>query len=252
MAQIKHETESNISTLMSDNPKAMAEYKAVRGTNNSKKKERNGEVAWIIYYYLLSISHYNHDENHRFVYKNEFNVSALSRELEFSRTYFYTILDKLKSQHLIELNYTGDAILFPILSNSIQIDQSIFQSLLGYAPRLGIDLLKTYLFLCIVAKKKKSFTKRNIVQCLGHSDTNTKAYQDVDLYLDLFDKWELVYLRKEAKSFENLGTFSIYTVEKINKNSQYLEKQLEERQKEGNNCFGLTENEIKELEELLK
>lgn len=251
MARINKETEKHISTLMSDNPKQMEKYKQIRGKG---KSDRNGEVAWIIYYYLLSISHYSYEEEHRFVYKNEFNVSELSRQLDFSRTYFYTVLDKLKKQGLIKLNHDESAIIFPIFkSTSVQIDQEVFQALLGYAPRLGIDLLKTYLFLCIIAQKGsyKHFTKRNIVQCLGHRDTNQKAYQDVDLYLDLFDKWKLVFLRKEVKTDAHIGSFPVYFVEKLNKNSQYLEEQLKERKKESQNCFGLTENEIKEIDKLL-
>jgi hypothetical protein len=94
MPRIKNETDSNISTLMSDNPKQMDKYKITRG--KSSKRGGNGEVSWIIYYYLLSISHYNYDEEHRYVYKNEFNVSQLSRDLDFSRPYYYAILEKLK------------------------------------------------------------------------------------------------------------------------------------------------------------
>lgn len=72
MAIIKNETEKNISALMSDNAKQMEKYKVTR---NKKNKNSNGEVSWIIYYYLLSISHYNYDETHRYVYKNELNVT---------------------------------------------------------------------------------------------------------------------------------------------------------------------------------
>lgn len=251
MAQINKETEKHISALMSDNPKQMEKYKQVRGKG---KTERNGEVAWIIYYYLLSNSHYSYEEKHRYIYKNEFNISELSRQLDFNRTYFYTVINKLKKQGLIKFNYDESAILFPIFqSTSVQIDQEVFQALLGYAPRLGVDLLKTYLFLCIIAQKGayKSFTKRNIVQCLGHKDTNQKANADVDLYLDLFKQWGLVYLRKEFKTDAHIGTFPVYFIEKLNKTSQYLEEQLKERKKESQNCFGLTEKEIEELENML-
>lgn len=251
MPRVKNETDSNISTLMSDNPKQMDKYKITRG--KSSKRGGNGEVSWIIYYYLLSISHYNYDEEHRYVYKNEFNVSQLSRDLDFSRPYYYAILEKLKKQGLIAFNADNSAILFPILPTSIQIDQTIFQALLGYAPKLGIDILRTYLFLCIVYKKGsyKKFTKRNIVKCLGHTENNNEAYKMVDLYLDLFDKWGLVYLRKNAREDDTFGTFYEYSIEKLNKKSEYLEEQIKERQKEMNNFFGLTENEQKEIEKML-
>lgn len=85
-------------------------------------------------------------------------------------------------------------------------------------------MLKTYLFLCIVANKQKRFTRRNIVKCLGHDDTTEDSYKKIDLYLDLLEKWELVYLRENAKTDEVLGTFKEYSIEKLNKTSQYLEK----------------------------
>ena len=248
MAIVKNETEKNISALMSDNVKQMEKYKITR---NKKKGNANGEVSWIIYYYLLSISHYNYDENHRYVYKNEFNVTQLAKQLDFNRTYYYTVIDKLKKQGLLKTNYDESAFLFPITSTSIQINQELFQALLGYAPILGIDLLKTYLFLSIVNNKQKRFTRRNIVKCLGHDDTTEEFYKKVDLYLDLFDKWGLVYLRENAKTDQVLGTFKEYSIEKLNKTSQYLEKQLQERKKESQNCFGLTENELKEIENVL-
>lgn len=247
MAIIKHESDKNISALMSDNAKQMEKYKVSR----KKQKDSSGEVSWIIYYYLLSISHYNYDESHRFVYKNEFNVSELARKLEFSRPYFYTVVDKLKKQGLLRMNHDEDVYIIPITSTSVQINQEIFQALLGYAPILGIDLLKTYLFLCIVNNKGKRFTRRNIVKCLGHDDTGEEFYKRVDIYLDLFEKWELVYFRKNAKTDKVLGTFNEYSIEKLNKNSAYLEKQLEERKKESQNCFGLTDNEVKEIENIL-
>jgi hypothetical protein len=110
----------------------------------------------------------------------------LSRELKFSRPYFYTIIDKLKKQGLLDLTYDKEAYIFPILSTTVQIDQEVFQALLGYAPQLGVDLLRTYLFLCIVDSKGKRFTRRNIVKCLGHDDTTEGFYRMVDVYLDLF------------------------------------------------------------------
>lgn len=247
MAIIKNESDKNISALMSDNAKQMEKYKVSR----KKKKDSNGEVSWIIYYYLLSISHYNYDESHRFVYKNEFNVSELARKLDFSRTYFYTVIDKLKKQGLLRTTYEEDAYILPITSTSVQINQEIFQALLGYAPILGIDLLRTYLFLCIVDNKGKRFTRRNIVKCLGHDDTSEDFYKKVDVYLDLFEKWELVYLRENTKTDKVLGAFKEYSIEKLNKKSAYLEKQLEERKKESQNCFGLTDIEVKEIEKIL-
>lgn len=249
MPQIKKESDENISALMSDNAKQMDKYKVVRGKQG--KHGGNGEVSWIIYYYLLSISHYNYEEKHRYVYKNEFNVSALSRELEFSRPYFYTIINKLKKQGLLKLTYDEEAYIFPILSTTVQIDQEVFQALLGYAPQLGVDLLRTYLFLCIVDGKGKRFTRRNIVKCLGHDDTTEEFYKMVDVYLDLFKQWGLVYLRKNAREDDTFGTFYEYSIEKLNKKSEYLEEQIKERRKERNNIFGLTENEQKEIKKLL-
>jgi DNA-binding MarR family transcriptional regulator len=61
------------------------------------------EKQWTVYYYLLSISNYNSKdrEDHRFVYKRDINITAISKTLGISRSTFYTATDALEKKNLI-------------------------------------------------------------------------------------------------------------------------------------------------------
>jgi hypothetical protein len=116
--------------------------------------------------------------------------------------------------------------------------------LLGYSKKLGIDLLRTYLFCKMIYENEpyKPFTKRNLVRCLGHNETDTTAYADVEVYLDLLESWKLIYLNKVIKTDE-LGEHNLYNIAKVETESSTLKRRFIERLNEYNNPYGLTPEE---------
>ena len=86
---MKDNNTTRISAYIQTEVKGKADYSSIK------------EKGWTVYYYLLSISLFNDDEQHRYVYKNTINISQASRDLKISRTTFYSSIDKLEKEGLI-------------------------------------------------------------------------------------------------------------------------------------------------------
>lgn len=235
---MKDTTKTRISTIMHTEPAAAQQYK-------KSLKEKN----WIVYYFLLSISNYNSEENHRYVYRNQFNISMISKSLGISRSTFYTSLEKLEKAKLLIPNLNKDYYAIPISSSWAQIHQDLLISLLGYSKTQGIDLLRTYLFCLMLFEKSavnRGFTRRNLIRCLGHSENDDIMYERVEVYLDLLEQWKLIYVNVETIT-DNLGKHEIFHLACVNKNSEILSKRLNQRLIEKQNPYGLTKEEEDEL-----
>lgn len=102
---MKDTTITRISAVMHTEPKEANCYKTI--------KEKN----WVVYYFLLSISNYNNEEKHRYVYRSQFNISLVSKNLGISRSTFYTSLEKLEKVGLLEPNMNKDYYIIPIKSS---------------------------------------------------------------------------------------------------------------------------------------
>lgn len=227
--------------------RAIMHTETAEGNRYKNIKEKN----WIVYYYLLSLSHYNGDEDHRFVYREEFNIAAAARDLKISRTTFYTSLEKLEKAGLIKQSHNKDFYTIPIRYSWPQLSKNLLNGLLGYSNVIGIDLLRTYLFLIIYSEKyySKKFTRRNLIRCLGRDENNVEMYRRVEVYLTLLESWNLVNLRQEIETDE-LGEHVLYSVVKVYKTSDYLDRILETRIDEANSVYGLTkeeENDVKAI-----
>lgn len=208
---------------------------------------------WLVYYYLLSKSHYNNEEKdnpHRYVYRDKISPTVAARDLGISRSTVYRALDALSSSKLIK---TAPAYyIIPRHESWASIEKNLLNALIGYCQVLGVDLLRTYLF--VVAfdykfGKTKAFSKRNVVRCLGHNENDTEAYKRLETYFDLLEVWKLVYLDKETK-VDKFGTHSLYYIVTVNSKSEILEERLNERT-DANNPYGLTKEEEKELEKYI-
>lgn len=235
---MKDTTITRISAVMHTEPKEANCYKTI--------KEKN----WVVYYFLLSISNYNNEEKHRYVYRSQFNISLVSKNLGISRSTFYTSLEKLEKVGLLEPNMNKDYYIIPIKSSWAQIHQDILIGLLGYSQTQGIDLLRTYLFCRMLYEKNgynKGFTKRNLIRCLGHSENDDIMYERAEVYFDLLEKWKLIYLNVET-IVDNLGEHEIFHLAKVEKTSEELSKRLEKRVQEKQNPYGLSAEEEKEFE----
>lgn len=135
---MKDNSDTRVSAMMHTEVSSAAQYK--------KLKEKN----WIVYYYLLTLSKYNDEEKHRYVYRDNFNISQASKHLGIGRSTFYDSLDKLRSAGLIIPSHNSNYYTIPIKNGWAQISKDLLVQLLGYSKTQGIDLLRTYLFCKII------------------------------------------------------------------------------------------------------
>lgn len=209
--------------------------------------------AWAVYYYLISNSIKIEDEFNFHIYKSDFKISEASKILKISRTTFYSSLKKLQEEKLINFNEDDDIYYIPKYYNLNSLTKEQLKWFLGYTQILGIDFLRTYLFIKVFYENKTSeqcFTRRNLVRCLGHADTDDNAYQKVDIYLNLLEKWKLIYLNVKTE-VSDLGKCYLYYVLKVNDNSQYLQNQTTSRFAEKGNPYGLSAAEEKEIQNIM-
>lgn len=239
---MKDNNTTRISAYIQTEVKGKADYSSIK------------EKGWTVYYYLLSISLFNDDEQHRYVYKNTINISQASRDLKISRTTFYSSIDKLEKEGLIQVSGSKEYYRLPIKSCWAQLSRDLLTELLAYSTTgATIDLLRTYLFCNVIYSKYgnvKRFTKRNLVRCLNHNDTDTDAYRRVQICLDLLEKWGLVVLNTTAKESDGF-TYEEYIIKDLSKESGVLDKRKQIRENEMNSPLGLTEEEIREVQEAM-
>ena len=177
---------------------------------------------WQVYYYLLSQSFYDSQaiENHRYIYKKDFNVSAAAKFLGISRPTIYTAITNLIKIGL--LKDTSEAYLI-YARNWTKINNETLKSLLGYSKKetKGIDLLRTYLILKKISEvakfsKDMCFTKRDLVQYLGHNITNADDYNTIRDYIALLSYFNLITLTHHTAYKDGLGSYIIYHIQSIN------------------------------------
>lgn len=141
---------------------------------------------WSVYYYLLSICHWNGKdrEDHYFVYKNQINVSAAAKQIKISRPTFYTALDNLKKQYIV-VEY-DDYYTIQIPSIFASIDQATLSYLLPYQKTLGPDLIRVYALLCRMDEHPeldRHFNKKMLLNVLGHNVKDNSFYEQMEIIL---------------------------------------------------------------------
>lgn len=220
----------------------------------AKKYTSLTDNQWAVYYYLLSLSDYNSikREDHRYVYRDTFNITQMSKELGFTRATYYNSLKALEKKGLID-NSFKEYIILPLPKIYTQISRSLIKQLLYYRTSdMSIDLLRVYLFCSYMwehYKENKPFTLRNVVKCLGHSDSRQEYYNRVEVSLDLLASWKLINFRTEMIEHEVYGKYRIYKITDVYASS----KELDERFSQTglmNNTDGLTEKEIEHIRKI--
>lgn len=172
---------------------------------------------------MLSVSRYNAAavENHRYIYKKDFNVTNACKELGIkSKQTFYNAIDRLQLAGLIDIA-TNVYYLYAI--NWIEINVGILSGLVSYAKTRDqdIDLLRVYLILKKmnkIAEKKtdKDFTLRQLCILLGHSDKTNVYYENIRTYLALLSFWGLIELKQHKEFNQSLGVaYTIYHLQSI-------------------------------------
>ena len=189
---------------------------------------------WKIYYYLLSVSKFNSQrvEDHRYVYKKDFNIAACCRFLGVkSKQTFYNAIQRLHDHHLVTddgehyLLYTRTPIdvKIDVLSNLIEYSA-------GKTKEGNIDLLRTYLILKRINKlaeniNDRQFTKRELIILLGHSGQTSEMYDNIRNYLGLLSMWGFIDIKLHTSYDEKLGKYTVYHLQDVldtPKNEDYI------------------------------
>ena len=177
---------------------------------------------WQVYYYLLSLSYYDSKsvENHRYVYKKEFNVSAAAKFLGISRPTIYTAISNLVKINLLK---EKEDVYLIYARNWTKIDNDTLKILLSYSKRnaKNIDLLRTYLIIKKISEVARStkdmrFTKRDLVEYLGHNIYTSSDYESIRDYLALLSYFNLIELSCHTEHKDGLGSYIIYHIQNVN------------------------------------
>lgn len=190
-----------------------------------KRDKKITSKQWKIYYYLLSVSKFNTEkvEDHRYVYKKDFNISACCKFLGIkSNQTFYNAIKKLSELKLVKDK--GEYFLL-YTKTPIDIKKEVLTNFVDYSAGIkkegNIDLLRTYLILKRIDKladcaEDRCFTKRELIILLGHSTQTNEMYDKVRIYLSLLSMWGFIELKYHTTYDESLGKYTIYHLQKVN------------------------------------
>lgn len=137
-----------------------------------------------------------------------------------------------------------DYLVIPLPKIYVCIPKELLTQLLCYRKSLSIDMLRTFLSLAAIVELHlpRTFTIRNIVRILGHSATTKENYDNVHIYLDLLEKWQLIRISSKIKTDSVIGKYREYTIEEIYYSSKTLKERFEDLN-EMINPGGLTSEE---------
>lgn len=195
-------------------------YAQTQTRNNYKRYKSITSKQWLVYYYLLSVSHYDaqEKEDHRFVYKKDLNISKISKTLGISRPTFYSALKVLTNFGLV-IDYGLSYSLYSY--QWVKIDLEILKALITFthSNAKDIDLLRTYLFLkklylITTVKEERQFTRRELIQLLGHDITTVSNYKDIQIYLGLLSYWNLIEIKSHVEQHPTFGHYIVYHLER--------------------------------------
>ena len=184
---------------------------------------------WQIYYYLMSISKYNSKgvEDHRFIYKNTLSYSGIAAALGISRPTVYSAMEKLKEVRLI--TETQDYYLLMWGQSFTDINSNLLKNLTNWGvaknrKNSAIDLLRIYLFLKRLddladMPSDRSFTKRELIQILGHNTKRPENYEDVTYYLALLSMYKLIDLKFHTAYDPVYGKYTVYHLQSVYDNT---------------------------------
>lgn len=179
-----------------------------------------------VYYYLLSISKFNqYEENHRYVYKNSFNVQKACKMLGLSKSTFYKAIDALCDCDFVQ-KFKDYYLLYAPHCKYADINLSILSGLLMFRKFTGVDLIRTYLVLLnlyeIDSREVKTFSRKSLLEVLGLSTKRKENYLIMEIYLSLLQEWKLIKIT-EKKITNNFTTYTLYSLDKVSHKSDYIE-----------------------------
>ena len=165
------------------------------------------EKQWAVYYYLLLICEYNN--KYGVVYKNQLNISNISKRLEIARSTFYTALDALTKYNLVKTYDDYYIVKIPNYYNDIS--KELLDFFLNMRKEMTIDLFRVFIIIIVAYNHNDNiFTKRKIIQCLGYPDNVPDYYNRIDGYINILVKLNLIRIDNN-----NNGQTKTYQIKEV-------------------------------------
>lgn len=171
------------------------------------------DAQWKLYYYFLTISENN------FVYKQEFKVKHCCKVLGITKATYYNCIKALSEYHLIDKNKSG-IMINDSLDDLSEIELSVLKTLLYFSKTA--DLVRTYLTLLKFSDTiMKYFTKKKMIEVLGHSSTHEEYYLMTEKNIKLLQDLKLIDLTIKE---ENRGNtiYKTYKIDKVYETNDYF------------------------------
>lgn len=177
---------------------------------------------WKIYYYMLSVSKFDakRTEKHRYIYRKDFNIAQACRDLGIkSNQTFYNAIEKLEKVGLVSKN---DINYYLYSREWVEVNKDTLTNLIKASKNNEghIDLLRTYLILkklneIAETSEERSFTTRQLIILLGHSDKTSQYYSEVKMYIALLSFWGLIKVKIHTESDSILGHYTVYHLQSV-------------------------------------
>lgn len=130
-------------------------------------------------------------------------MSAAAKFLGISRPTIYTALSNLEKSNLL---YEDKDTYLIYAKNWVKINNKVLKALLSLSAKdsKNIDILRVYLILKKIFELAKSksdmtFTKKDLIEMLGHGITNTCEYDSIRGYLALLSFIKLIEIKSHTE-----------------------------------------------------
>lgn len=180
-----------------------------------------------IYAWLLLHSHYDPDEDHNYIYKNEFTYEEIGKDIHRTRQTvskrFKELLDlnSNRGKDLIFYNESSKYYILPCFRDFEELDADTVLNLFwlygqGNKNRKE-ELIKTYAWLKKHIKTSKNVSYEDLINAFGHTKGNEQTYQRYKEILTVLQgaglikfRTDMVRPRDSKGKFEK--TFYVYQV----------------------------------------
>lgn len=208
-------------------------------------KEKIKEMAYgdSVYAWLLLHSHYSPDENHNYIYENEFTFTQIGKDIHRTRQTVSTRFKELLSnselnitKNLLYYDASDKAYILPCFREFEELDADTVLNLFWLYGQGNTskkeELIKTYAWLRHRFKERngKQISYNDLMDSFGHSKGNEQTYQRYKDIMTTLQGAGLIKFRTDNYR-DNKGkyskTFYIYEVNK-KASQEWVDKKKEE------------------------
>ena len=170
-----------------------------------------------VYAWLLLHSHYDKNEKHNYIYKEEFSYIKIAQQINKTRQTVSKRFDNLVKNGIVKecTYYNKKAYKIPYYQEFEEMHgETVFQLLLLPMKESREELIKTYAYLL---KKKREYNKieKNIFLCssteilnaFGHSNGNSEAFSRIKMIFTILQGAGIIKFRTTMAEQKQDGTW---------------------------------------------